>query len=90
MGKQTLGEPSEAHPSATFSIFPRVFNIFTGIEVTIFTIFWLLFLGLGGPYLPLLGPLLATPASSLTPSTYRNPISTQPKQNFDPKYFREL
>ena len=48
------------------------------------------FLDLGGSYLGLLGPLLASPASVLTPSTCGNPISTRPKQIFDPKYFREF
>ena len=35
------------------------------------------FLGLDGPYLALLGPLLASMASDLTPSTWRNPVSTR-------------
>ena len=39
--------------------FQRVFKIFTCIEATIFTILGLRFLGLDGPYLSLLGPLLA-------------------------------
>ena len=59
-----------------FNIFPRVFNIFTGIEATIFTIFRLRFLGLDGPYWALLGPLLASPASDSTPSTCMKSVST--------------
>ena len=47
-------------------------------------------LGLDGPYLTLLGPLLASPASGLTPSTCGNPVSPRPKQIFDQKYFREF
>ena len=38
------------------------------------------FLGVDGPYLALLGPLLAPPASALTPLTCGNPVSTQLKQ----------
>ena len=45
------------------------------------------FLGLDGPYLALLGPLLASPASGLTPSTCGNPVSTRAKQIFDQNYF---
>ena len=41
------------------------------------------FLGLDGPYLALLGPLLASLASGLTPLTCGNPVSTQSKQSFD-------
>ena len=48
------------------------------------------FLGLDGPYFALLGPLQASLASGLTPSTCGNPVSTQPKQIFDQKYFREF
>ena len=39
------------------------------------------FLGLDGPYLVLLSPLLASLASGLTPSTRRNPVSTRSKKN---------
>ena len=46
--------------------------------------------GPDGPYLALLGPLLASPASGLTPSTCGNPVSTRPKQIFDEQYFREF
>ena len=45
------------------------------------------FLGLDGPYLALLGPLLASPASGLTPSTRRNPDPTRSRPIFDPIYF---
>ena len=48
------------------------------------------FLDLDGPYFALLGPLLAPPASGLTPSTCRNLVSTRPKQIFDQKYFRDF
>ena len=48
------------------------------------------FLGLDGPYLALLGPLLASPTSGLTPLTCGNPVSTRPKQIFDQKYFCEI
>ena len=48
------------------------------------------FLGLDGPCLALLGPLLASPASGLTPSTCGNPVSTRSKQIFDQKYFRNF
>ena len=44
-------------------------------------------LGLDGPYLALLSPLLA---SSSTPSTCGNPVSTRPKPIFDQKHFREF
>ena len=38
--------------------------------------FWPMFVGLDGSYLALLGPLLASPASGLTPSTCGNPGPT--------------
>ena len=44
--------------------------------------FFAQFLVLDGPYLALLGPLLASPASGLTPSTRRIPVSA----NFRPKF----
>ena len=59
-----------------FIIFPLVFSIFTGIEATILTIFRIRFLGLDGPCLALLGPLLASPASDSTPSNRGIPVST--------------
>ena len=48
------------------------------------------FLGLDGPYLALLGPLLASPASGLTPSTCGNPDPTRSRPIFDLKIFRDL
>ena len=50
-----------------FDIFPRVFNLFTHIEATIFTIFGLRFLGLDDLYLALLGSILASSASLALP-----------------------
>ena len=55
----------------------------------IFVYFFEQFLGLDGPYLALLGPLLASPASGLTPSTRGIPDSIQPRQIFD-KICRDL
>ena len=60
------------------------------MEATNSTIFWLRFLGLDDPYLALLGPLLASPASSLTPWTRRNSVSTQSRPIFDPKKLCDL
>ena len=51
------------------------FNSFAGIEVTIFTVLGLRILSLDSPYLVLLGPLLAYPASGSTPSTRGNPVA---------------
>ena len=51
------------------------------------------FLGLDDPCLNLLGPLLASPTSGLTPltsSTCRNLVSTRSETIFDPVYFRNL
>ena len=45
------------------------------------------FWGLDGPYLALLGPLLA---SGLTPSTCGNPVSRWPKQIFDQNIFPDF
>ncbi len=69
-----------------FQYCPWVFNIFTGIQVTILTIFWLRFLFLDSPYLTLLGLFLASLASGLTLSTCRNPVSTRIRQIFDQKF----
>ena len=56
----------------------------------IFFYFFDQFLGLDGPYLALLGPLLASPASGLTPSTCGNPVLTRSRPIFDQKKFRDL
>ena len=48
------------------------------------------FLNLDDPYLDLLGPLLASQASGLTPSTRGNPVSTRSWPIFDQKLFRDL
>ena len=48
------------------------------------------FLDLDGPHLALLGPLLASLASGLTPSTRRNLVSTWSRPIFDQHFFRDL
>ena len=74
------------------TLFPNIPYSYQGLYIQgflFFVFFYFVnfgnFLVLVGSYLALLGALLASPASDLTPSTRGNPDPTWPKHIFDPK-----